>query len=174
MTKRLLLFIFIMISIAFGMAFIPFHNSIRLDGEISDGEWKDAKEYDLTSGGKLMMKKEKNDLYVAMIAGKKAWAHLYFSHDDTVQVFHASAALGEARYVKQNDLWRTVQSFKWELRDKVYNGELVKKQQDHFHQYGWVSNNNNFGNGMIFEFRVNVNHTDNDPPTFACVVAEIL
>ncbi len=36
MTKRLLLYIFIMISIAIGMALIPFHNSTRLDGVIND------------------------------------------------------------------------------------------------------------------------------------------
>jgi hypothetical protein len=154
------------------MAFTRSDNNVRLDGVINEGEWKDAKQYDLSGGGKLMMKKEKNDLYVALVAGKKGWAHVYLSHGDTVRVLHASAALGEARYVKQKDLWRVVQTFKWELRGKEYNDELLKKQQDHYRQFGWVANNNNMGNGMTFEFKLDLSRTDNNPATFACVIAE--
>ena len=76
---------------------------IQLDGVISDGEWENVTEHKLAGGGRLMMKKENKILFVAMIGNKKAWAHVYLSHRDTIKVLHASAALGEARYVKQND-----------------------------------------------------------------------
>lgn len=172
MKKRALIFISLVVVINIAMGFIDAGNAIKLDGVISDGEWKDAKEYDLTGGGKLMLKKENSDLFVAMVAGKKGWAHVYLSHSDTVKVLHASAALGEALYVKRDNLWRTVQSFKWELRDRVYNDELVKKQQDHYRQFGWVANNNNTGNGMVFEFKLDLSRTDNNPAPFACAVIE--
>lgn len=161
------------ITVIISIAFIPENNSIQLDGVINDSEWKEAKEYKLSGGGKLMIKKENNDLYVALSGNKEAWAHVYLSHGDTVRVLHASAALGEAKYVKQNNLWRNIQSFQWQLRERVYNDELAKKQQDHYLQYGWVANNNNLGNGMIFEFKLDLSRVDNTPAPFACVLAQV-
>ena len=40
--------------------------AVRLDGILSPGEWKDAKEADLQGGGKLYFMKEGNVLYVAL------------------------------------------------------------------------------------------------------------
>lgn len=159
--------------VIFVMAFTRQDNNIRIDGVINDNEWKDAKQYDLSGGGRLMMIKNNNELYVALAGTKQAWAHVYLSHGDTVRVLHASAALGEARYVKQNNLWRTIQTFKWELRGKQYSDELIKQQQDHYRQFGWVSNNNNMGNGMTFEFKLDLSRTDNNPAPFSCVIAEV-
>lgn len=154
-----------------GAAFVPASNSIQLDGIINDSEWKNAKEYSLTGGGKLYVKKENKELYIAMAGNKQAWAHVYLYRSDTIQVFHASAALGEAKYIKQNSLWRNIQTFQWALREKEYNDDLVKKQQDHFQKHGWVANNNSMGNGLTFEFKLNLFHPI--PVSFACVLAEV-
>ena len=59
------------------------------------------------------------------------------------------------------------------MRERVYNDELAKKQQDYYNQHGWVANNNNLGTGMIFEFKLDLSRTDHDPSPFACVLAEI-
>jgi hypothetical protein len=50
--------------------------------------------------------------------------------------------------------------------------ELEKKQQRHFRQFGWVANNNNTGNGMSFEFKLDLSGTDNHPVFFACVIIQ--
>jgi hypothetical protein len=171
MKRKVLQFVSGLCFISITMAFIPINADIHLDGIISDGEWAGAKQYELTGGGRLMIKKESNSLYVAMVADNKGWAHVYLSDGDTVRILHASAALGEALYVKKNNLWRNVQSFKWELRDRVYNEDLAKKQQDHFRQFGWVANNNNTGNGLVFEFKIDLLRAHNDVSSFACLVA---
>ena len=85
------------------MAFAP-GSSIQLDGVIGDAEWKNAKEYKLSGGRKLLFKKEDKDLYVAMAGTKQTWAHVYLYYADTIHVLHASAALGEAKYIKQRDI----------------------------------------------------------------------
>jgi hypothetical protein len=121
MKKRSLLAVKFIAAIVIITSFKSDPDPIQLDGIISDNEWKGAKQYGLSNGGKLLMKKNNNDLYLALVAEKKAWAHVYLSHNDTVSVLHASAALGEAKYVKENNLWRVVQSFNWQLRDRLYN-----------------------------------------------------
>jgi len=152
-------------------AFISTGSSIQLDGVINEQEWNNAKEYRLSGGGKLLVKKENKELYLAMAADKQAWAHVYLHRQDTIQVMHASAALGEAKYIKQNQLWRNIESFQWALREKEYNDELARKQQDHYLKHGWVANNNNMGNGMTLEFKVNLSHPG--PVSFACVLAQV-
>jgi len=152
-------------------AFVSTDNSIQLDGILNDNEWKNAKEYRLSGGGKLLIKKENKELYIAMAGDKQAWAHVYLYSLDTIRVMHASAALGEAKYIRQNDLWRSIETFQWALREKEYNDELVRKQQDHYQKHGWVANNNNMGNGMTFEFKLNLSHPD--PVYFACVLAQV-
>lgn len=169
---KALVFVYIIFLVSMAIAFMPAGNAIRLDGVISEGEWNGAAEHELAGGGKLMLKKEGHVLLAAIAANKKGWAHVYLSSGDTVRVLHASAALGEARYVKQNDLWRIIQSFQWQLRDREYTDVLAKKQEDHYKQYGWVANNNNLGNGMVFEFKLDFSRVD-AKPTFACVMAGI-
>jgi hypothetical protein len=148
-------------------------DSVQLDGVIHESEWRDAIQFDLENGGKVLIKKTDNELYVGLKAQQKAWAHVYLLHGDTVRVLHASAALGEARYVRKAGSWQNVQTFNWELRERNFNDDLLRKQQAHYLRNGWVSNNNNTGNGMTFEFKVDLTRTDNRPLPFACVVAEV-
>jgi hypothetical protein len=54
----------------------------------------------------------------------------------------------------------------------LYNDDLVKKQADHYLLYGWVANNNNTGDGMTFEFKLDLSRVDNNPAFFACAVIE--
>ena len=168
---RRLVFMPAIVFLCLSMNFVLPADTIQLDGIIGDNEWKGAIEYNLAGGGKMMLKKSKNELYVAMVSGKKGWAHVYLYYNDTVRIFHASAALGEARYVKQKGVWHPVQSFSWALREKDYNSELVKKQEDHYSKNGWVANNNNMGNGMVFEYKLK-NSDINSTLSFACAMIE--
>jgi hypothetical protein len=168
---KLSAYIILIVILLTAEAFVSTGNSIQLDGVINEHEWSNAKEYRLSGGGKLLVKKTNKELYLAMAGDKQAWAHVYLHRQDTIQVMHASAALGEAKYIKQNQLWRNIGTFQWALREKEYNDELAKKQQAHYQKHGWVANNNNMGNGMTFEFKLNLSHPD--PVSFACVLAQV-
>ncbi|MBC7947985.1 MAG: hypothetical protein H7Y42_08915 [Chitinophagaceae bacterium] len=147
-------------------------DAIQIDGVVNQGEWEGAKERPLSGGGKVFTKLEKNILFIALVGNKKAWSHVYLVNGDTVRILHASAALGEARYVKRQDVWRSTSSFQWQLRERDYNLELEKKQQEHFVHEGWVANNNNLGNGMVFEFKIDLSRISS-PLRWACVLAEV-
>lgn len=149
-----------------------FATSIRIDGVISEGEWEGATEYELSPGGRMKLKQQQSTLYVAIQVDKKAWSHIYLSSGDTLMVLHASAALGQATYVKRADRWYPVQSFEWALREKDYNDDLAAKQALHYRQFGWVANNNNMNDGRVFEFQLDLSRW-NKPRSFACVAIEI-
>lgn len=151
----------------------PDNPPIHIDGFISPGEWENATEHTLSGGGTIKIKKNHTDLYVAITATNKAWAHVYINSGDTIKVLHASAALGQAKYIPRNNHWTPTQSFEWALRDRVYNDDLASKQQEHYRQFGWVANNNNMGDGKTFEYRIDLSRMKGTIVSVAGVTAEV-
>src|SRR5690349_16649247 len=94
--RRSLIFNANMNTISFLLLFFfgsPVEEAVRLDGVVAAGEWETAKTASLKDGGAIYFKKEKDVLYVALKGTSKGWAHVYLSHNDSVRVMHASAAL---------------------------------------------------------------------------------
>jgi hypothetical protein len=157
----------------FGAANYKEDSRIRIDGIVSPGEWENATDHSLSAGGTMKIKKDHNELYIAISATNKAWAHVYITSGDTIKVLHASAALGQANYIPRNDHWTPVQPFEWALRERAYNDDLANKQQAHYQQFGWVANNNNMGDGKTFEYHIDLSRMKGKTVSFACVAAEI-
>lgn len=145
-------------------------SNIKLDGKISEGEWNDATGHELKNGGQLLINQNDNILYVALISEEKIWTHVYLSDGKTVNVMHASAALGAVSYKKDQSLWRTADSFKFELRDTTYNDQLISAQDNYYRSHGWVATNGNMATGKVFEFKLDL--TRFSKPTYlACVMS---
>jgi hypothetical protein len=145
--------------------------AVQLDGVINADEWKGAKEADLRGGGKVFFRRDGNVLYVALKGVSKGWAHVYLSHNDTVHVMHASAALGSVTYFPQEAKWSTIQKFNWQLRDRSYSDTTARKMEDYFRQNGWVANNVNIGDGMTAEFKIDLSRFATQKLAFACLFA---
>ena len=129
---------------------------VKLDGKIESHEWKSARKFDLINTGKLYLLKSKTALYVALQGNESGWAHVYLHYNDTVHVFHASAALGAAKYVKRGNTWSPANLFQYSLRDTVYDHALELKQGIYMSKYGWVANNNGTGSGHTLEFMIDL------------------
>jgi len=134
---------------------------VKLDGVLDKDEWAGAKEFDLSAGGKIYVLHKGNELYIGIRSTVRGWAHVYIHRNDSVQVLHASAALGKQLYTKGPENWKLQQKFNWELRDILYNDALREKQEKYFVQNGWVANNNNMADKQTFEFRINIGNTAN-------------
>ena len=153
-------------------AFLASPMEIRLDGKADEAEWKDAQKYELKNGGSMLVRKGENEIWVSLESSKKGWVQIYISAGDTIRVLHASAALGEARYVKQKQLWHAIQDFKYELRDRGYNEQVAAKQQDYFQKFGWTANNNNTGDGKTFEFKIDLLRFGRSPVAMAYLILD--
>ena len=136
---------------------IPSSNPATTDGKIEETEWKDAAVFDLTGGGKVFLKHDGNYVYVAVRAVTGGWAHLYLNEGENadVSVLHASAALGKVVYKRdQNNLWQPLNSFSWELRDRIFTEEVRQKMADYVSKNNWAANNVNMGNRTEVEFQL--------------------
>lgn len=141
----------------------------KLDGQVTPGEWTNAEAHDLKGCGKVWLLKNKNELYVALTGETNGWAHVYMISHDTVRVLHASAALGDAAYVKRGDTWQPVKSFAYELRDRIHNDVTIGKQNSYYKSNGWVANNNNSGDGKTLEFRIDLARLGTGPSPMAFI-----
>ena len=130
--------------------------SIKLDGVINKEEWTGAKEYELSAGGKLYVLRDANTLYLGLKGNSPGWAHVYIHWKDSINVMHASAALGDQLYTRDNQHWKIQTKFNWEVREFVYNDALQKKQNDHYLKKGWVANNNNAGDKHTLEYKIDL------------------
>jgi hypothetical protein len=113
--------------------------AITLDGKVDPEEWKNASTHKLHQEGEVKIMTDAQYVYVGFRGAKLGWSHVYTLHGDTVEVLHASAALGSSRYVAGKDnKWAAVQSFNWELRDTSMSERAVSGRLEYLKKHGWV------------------------------------
>ncbi|HEY6502813.1 MAG TPA: hypothetical protein VIZ28_02450 [Chitinophagaceae bacterium] len=142
---------------------------IKLDGKISKTEWNGAKEYDLSSGGKLYLLRKEETLYFGIKGNSPGWAHIYLYWKDSVKVLHASAALGDQLYVNEKGNWKLQKKFTWEIREFEYGEKLIQKQASYYTKNGWCANNNNTGDKITLEYKVDLKKFGNIEVKFAAL-----
>lgn len=160
--NRLFSFIFVLPIIACSQSnpLSDFH----LDGITSSGEYAGGQHYSVQGKGDVYIKQDNNKLHVALTSQARIWSHVYLFSQDTISVFHASAALGEIIYVKNGDQWSSRGRFNYTVRDTVYDDVLRAKQDTYLKQKGWVANNNNTGDGKTLEFTFDLTRWDRNNP----------
>lgn len=130
-------------------------HQIYSDGRISDGEWSDAQSFGLHGGGNVSVKSDSAYYYFLVRGLKEGWSHLYISCNDTVYIFHASAALGTAAYVKKNDdAWEPVRPFTWNLRDTSTSRQAELLRKEFLLRENWLANTNQMGEHNVLEYRL--------------------
>jgi hypothetical protein len=137
------------------------NDKIKLDGIISKDEWAGAEEHDLSSGGKLYIIRQAGTLYIGIKGNAQGWAHVYLHWKDSVKVLHASAALGDLLYVQEKESWNRKNKFNWEVRERVYDETLMRKQEAYFNKNGWCANNSNTGDKTTLEFKIDLERYGN-------------
>lgn len=135
---------------------VPLGKTVSIDGKIEAAEWADVLPLDLTNGGKLFIKSDGKNLFIAMRGTKAGWSHLYVNDGtDAVSVIHASAALGRVIYAPDDKkLWQPKNEFAWEIRDRTITAETRNAMDAYLKKNGWVASNNNMGNASEVEYKL--------------------
>jgi hypothetical protein len=74
-------------------------------------------------------------LYVGIDSGTMGYGSICIAQDDQVSVLHASAALGTAIFVREEDDWRRIRQFSWCCRETVPG----PRQEQHLEEEGWLA-----------------------------------
>jgi hypothetical protein len=131
-----------------------FGSTPLIDGVIGAREWSDATRITLDSTKTVYLKRDQDNLYVALNGDG---GNLYFLKGDRIYVLHASWSLGWAEYAKANDhRWRCEKEFEWELyriQEKVQE-DVQTGISGYLRKNGWVGSIVPMGREQQTEFAV--------------------
>jgi hypothetical protein len=109
----------------------------------------------LAGGGDVTLRRQGDDLLIAVNGPRAGLASLCVGDDTRVRILHASAAVGEATYERSGDTWALTSKFDFKLRDTRAGPPSEQERNDYFSSMGWVANASRAGDPKR-EFRVRV------------------
>ncbi|WP_430467384.1 hypothetical protein [Winogradskyella ouciana] len=102
---------------------------------------------------------DSEELYVASIC---------ICSNDTISVYHSSAALGDALYKKLPEgNWQKNETFEWDMRETDTSNETVEKRIHFYQKNGWIANTMAMGKTGETEFIFNKSLFKNGKLTIA-------
>jgi hypothetical protein len=150
---------------------IPKGNAPKIDGVLSEGEWKDAKRVALAPEGEGWLMRDDKMLYVAVRTGRNCIPSLALLKDGKIVIIHASASLGTAVYERSGDVWAASRTFKWRCR----NGRTTGPGCDEFlADEGWFGTTCEMGKRGEAEFRIARRLLTDGETRFALVVCRLM
>ena len=104
---------------------------------------------DLIGGGDVSWSRREDTVYLTVHGPNRGLASICVADGNVVRVLHASAALGEARYQREDDRWLRRQPFSWSVRDSPRTGPATEKvQKDYLAANGWLANSSHSGSAQ--------------------------
>jgi hypothetical protein len=127
-----------------------------IDGTLSPGEWEDARVEYFFEGSELLWMQSEDYWYIGIRADTPEMivVNIFIKRGDTINILHASAALGTAAYQKEGDSWMLTQEFTWSCRDTSESAEALAERAAFLEAEGWVSTNTYIGNLNESEFQI--------------------
>jgi hypothetical protein len=136
---------------------VPTGDKPKLDGTITDREWKSAVTRKLSNDGSVRFLMTKDRLYVGVRGKAAGWSHLIVQDGRRIRVLHASNALGEVSYELQKDeAWSLKGSLQWEVAGPIPPRQLPRKLDQYLKKNGWTATNNNAGRPTDMEFEIDL------------------
>jgi len=137
------------------IALFPLREPLLVDGQIGLGEWSAT----TARASAVQVRRVGREVFLLVRTEGTHPVHVYIEEGRTLRLLHASAALGEARYERDDDGdYRLTRGFVWSLADPARGGpplrELAAAQREHLARAGWVASTSSLGDAGVVEFRL--------------------
>ncbi|HEY0143151.1 MAG TPA: hypothetical protein VGF48_19825 [Thermoanaerobaculia bacterium] len=122
-----------------------------LDGVLGTDEWSGpaVRRESMEGGGEVWLRRDGDRLFVAVKSLKRGIASLCTGNKDDVEILHASAALGTARFHREGKEWKPMRSFSWTTRADA----TAEERAAHMASAGWLANASTAPN-LVREFEI--------------------
>ena len=135
----------------------------QLDGSVSQDEITDMKSIGHTGSADFFIGNDGEILRLSITSEPIHVASICIAQNETVTVYHASAALGKIVYQRLESNWVTEDNFNWEMRDVDMNPEAIRQRQQYFEKNSWVATTTGMGNAGETEFHFSISEFESDP-----------
>ena len=129
-----------------------------IDGTMSPGEWDGARVETFSDGSELFLMTNEGFLYLAIRSATPEMivGNIFVEREGEIEILHASAALGTARYAKTADVWQQTQAFVWRCR-RTDDSDTAQAERDAFFEdERWVATNSRIGTPNELEYQIEV------------------
>ena len=130
-----------------------------LDGIVSEGEWDDAIVLSLADDAVLSAKHADGFLYlgVKVQTGAQVVGNIYIARDDTIEILHASYALGPATYRLQSGGWTLEEPFVWSCRTLGFSSAALFEREMFLQANNWLATIVLLGEASHMEVQIAIN-----------------
>ena len=102
----------------------------------------------------MLLQHADGSLYVALRTTALAIGSICVEQSDRIAVFHSSAALGTANYVRADSGWSLLRKFVWRCRNQPEAAQLQAERTAFWQDEHWLANNALSGNPGQMEYRI--------------------
>lgn len=143
---------------ALAIAVLPSPQTLVVDGRLARGEWRTAAAAPPPLG-EVQVRREPGAVWVLVRTDGETPVHLYRVEGEALDILHASASLGAARYrTDAGGVYQLERPFVWRLRDPRLRGapalDLGEEQREFLAREHWVANTTWLGERGVVEIRL--------------------
>ncbi len=134
----------------------------QLDGNISQDEMSEMKMIGNIDPAEFYIGKNGDVLILSIRSEPIHVASVCIAQNESVTVYHASAALGAIKYTPLNNNWETKEEFQWEMRNGEMTLEAIEQRQTYFEEHKWIASTTKMGRSGNTEFYFDTNAFDSE------------
>jgi hypothetical protein len=132
------------VPVSAGEIAVPRGVPVVVDGVLEPEVWADALVDRTVAGLEVRLQHDGHDLYLAVASDRPGFASLCVApgaeRPSTIDVLHASAALGQVRYERRRDAWTSrAREFVYALRNPARTELARAERRRYLEEHGWVA-----------------------------------
>jgi formylglycine-generating enzyme required for sulfatase activity len=137
---------------------VPMSSPPILDGTISSGEWDLASVDTFADGNEIRLMQAGEFLYLGLRAKESGTiaGNVFIKQDDQIRILHSSAALGTAKFIKEDMHWQKVQDFSWRCRSTGNSQSDRDERVDFLLEENWLAANGRMGTPNELEYQIKI------------------
>lgn len=138
--------------------------AVVIDGVHDRAEWASAAVVRLSDGTTLRLQHDGRHLFVGIVAAQTGFPSVCTGRGDSVQVLHASAALGSVTYTRAAGVWTTRDTaFAYGMRNPDTTDQARQERRAYRARHGWVSSTFRMSRGLTHEMQISIDLLDRVP-----------
>lgn len=138
--------------------------AVVIDGVHERAEWGSAAVVRLAEGTTIRLQHDGRHLFIGIVAVQPGFPSVCTGRGDSVQVLHASAALGSVRYTGATDSWTTRDTaFAYGMRNPDTTNQARLERRAYLARHGWLSSTFRMSRGLTHETQISIDLLDRVP-----------
>lgn len=138
-------------------------NLSQLDGIVNQNEVDEMQLIGSTDHAEFYLSSDDRLLKISIKSAPIYVASLCIAQNESITVYHSSAALGSIAYNISGKNWITKDEFIWEMRNESMSPDALTERSLYFEEQNWIATTTGMGEPGETEFYFNINAFSSDP-----------